>query len=798
MLLASLLVPSAFANPDIGVQYLSSSNDFIFQAFQEDFDLCSCQQATQTLYLKNTDVFSTKITLSSNLDYVSFSQSQVVLEPNQEAVVTATIAVPCDVKRSDNLIIQASSTANVKKYIEQSVDIEKCHNVRIALYEDTLNASLCEPFTTTIRVENSGVHDEVYSIDVMPFGDYVSLSEQDVLIPAQGFVDIDVLVNLPCDVYGVQQLTYLVTAKQTGSAAKVVQTINLPATYDFSLLGPEALSLCPDKEFTTELYVTNEESFPQELELSVRSPLFVKVIYPLVDGKESRTVLLQPNETVAVTLHSQAKEMHKGDHSVTFTASSSIDGSSREISLPLIVENCYDVQTSLYVGQKKYVCGGDAFDIPFAIHNKGVKPVNLVLDIQGTDMLSFENHTITVDADYWLDYPIKGLISTDEQSSYPVTVSVFQDDELVNSHSFKLVVNTLKACHKFDVQKDELSVRFDKDSFDVPVKNKGTRYGTYELSLVNEPYFLELDKDVVSAGSTQKKAVPVLIDPLAVELYLMQNNLTSLLGQSFTFTLEALHEDSQIVYAHNLTLQFKDYSWFSKLWSTIYYMNVCTLLFIVLGVLALLFFILFLARIGSNWRFSMRWSLAIVLVIILLLAVAGVFIVYGVPSKADMYTQHDLSQSTSTHFFLAEDQKASFALDEYFVDPDDDIVLYGVQTIDENVLSYNLDGSQLTLIPQDDWYGTTWLYVFATDSYNETAVSEPILVEVLPVEDYTPQQCFAFFCGYINLVVLFFFFLFLVLTFSLRRKHKAQIPPGKKNVQKKPARKQAKKSAKKK
>ena len=765
-----VLSSSAVLADNIYVNELPASNDFIFQAYQENFDLCACQSITEKVTVINTDVFSTKISFSANEDYVSFSQDAVVLAPNQQADVLLRIDVPCNRKRDNTLVIQAHSTANVDKFITQNLAISDCRNVQIGIYNASLQESICEPFTSTIRVENKGPFPEIYSIDVKPYGDYVSLDNQDVLIAPHEYANISARFNLPCYFYGDQKITYFATGKKSKASAKVTQLLHLPTIYNFSLSAPESFRTCMGKTKSFSLTIKNEENFDQNFTLSTKGPNFAKITYPIINDIAQTTILVHGNSSSTVKVLLSPNNFHEGNYSFIVYVTESNKGTTKSIPISLFLDNCYDLSTYIDVPKTKYVCGGDIFEIPLSVHNNGIKNTSVEVELAGTNMLSVDNSSYIVGAESSRVIPIKATINKDIAAAYPITISTKQQGKLIDTHTFTLSVDTSSTCYRIDLLDNSVNLLYDKVEFDLPVKNRGTRFGSYSFALKDAPNFLFLETTSLDLGKTQRGSLKFYVDAAAVAEYLDNQTVKSAIGETVPFKIVMTHDDSQTQYVYDVLFSFKDYSLAHKAFWTIYQTNNCTLLFVVLCLTAIVFFVLFLSRLSKKRHFVFRHKLFVILLIILLLAVGTIFLVYGVPSKAMLYTQHDLSNSTSTHFLLSEDKASNIDLTNLFVDPDNDIVSYGVVGIDDLVLSSKIDGSNLILTPAKDWFGTTWLYLRATDAYNESASSDPILVEVLPVEDYTLKQYFSILCAYFNLVILAILSLFIFLTFSLLKK----------------------------
>lgn len=738
------------------------SYDFTFKADYNNLAVCPCSTVTQPITITNTGTYPTIFTLSDNLDYVQLSANEIVIGPGQTSIVLASITAPCDGKGYEELVLEVTSSFQIKKQIIQTIEFLECSNTQLSLSDLNLTENICEPFSTSLFITNTGTFVEEYLIEPPAIAGTVTLSAGSVLLPPKATAEIKATYDLPCELSGDYELDYLVTAKQTDEKQYATQLLSVPADYDFDLEGPSSATICQSDSHTFSVLLSNKNNFANDFHFDVDAPIFVDFPY--------ETITVQANEAVELNLTINPEyRQYIGDDKIEIEVTSKFGEIKKELSINLSVENCYDPSAGFWIPKTKYVCADDETSMPFTLVNEGSKSVDIKVFAHGTDMVFFEEPVYTLEPYSSIEVPLHFVISEEVDQRIPVLIEVFRGDELLFDKSFTLSVDTKEFCYLAAPIKDNLEVRYNSQSLDFVVRNEGTRYNSYSVDL-SAPDFITLDPENFEMGSSDKKRLNFYF--LDSEDYLADNNLTTLIGTTVPVSLEITNLDSGEVFYSDMSIEFVDYPFITRAakyaWNKVYYTDSCILVTILLLLLLFAFLLVFLIKRKNYFRFPV--ALTIILIALIIIAALVVFLTYGVPTKGMWYTSYDLETNSTTHLLIEEDGKADYDLNEFFFDPDGDIVSYEVIQINESELGYELKDNLLELEPVKDWNGMTNIRLAATDAYDEVAISNSIRVDVLPVEDYTCKEFYLSACAYFNLALFILLCILIFLTFSFRFK----------------------------
>ena len=796
---------------NIQVTVIDMNSNYIFKSPYSGFEVCRCGTISDVVEITNTGVYDSRYTLKSDKDYVTFSEPYFEVKAGKTKSVPVFLNMPCDVGRSETVSFSATSSFNDEKVFDQKIELLDCQNLVAGLYETNLEEQVCEPFTTSFRIQNTGAFNEVYHIAVSPFEDSVRLSTEDIMIPAGSSADVFAHYALPCDVYGNHELKYTITATKNQMKSKLTQNLFIPQDYDFSVTGPQSLSVCDRTQSDYTVVLRNNNNFTDTYTVIVDKPSFVDVTYPVVQDKEVTTFDLVAGGEVAIPFSiNYAQKEDVGNVPISIQVISENGDITKELITSLDVLNCVDLTSHLFTSDGNIgLCGGDDFTIPFAVENAGVTPAAYfdfgIIDPTGFLSLDMDNTIIsgpeTTNMNVIVDVP------ESVNTSYEVDGSIvtYFDYGLENQNLFTISVDPATVCYAIEPSRDKIKKYYGVEGFDISVENEGLRSGTYDVRLVGAPSYLDLLTSEVTLDVEEKTDLFFAVNQSALAVFV---NATPELPDAFTSQpkLVFIHQGSDTVFDYDLEVVLAtSHPWYVNAWESIKETPLCTLAFFGLAFFALLFLLTSIIRaVQNNTKFSARKVLGVVLIAILLISAIVVLSTQGVPAKSNYFTSYDLETNSTRHLLLEEDHDLEVDMSTLFFDADDDIVTYGVMSIDSEVLAYEIEGNELELTPVQDYNGASTLVLFATDAFNETAVSEDIYVEVLPVQDYSLVDFFNLVCSYVNWIVLALLALFIWLTFSFRKvaqpKNKvqrvAQASPYKKPVaKKKSVKKVAKKSA---
>jgi hypothetical protein len=175
----------------------------------------------------------------------------------------------------------------------------------------------------------------------------------------------------------------------------------------------------------------------------------------------------------------------------------------------------------------------------------------------------------------------------------------------------------------------------------------------------------------------------------------------------------------------------------------------------------------------------------------------AVFLI-GKPAPEQRYER--LADGNATVIEWYQDTEHTIDLQQYFFDPDMDIINYSVSQ-PANIRA-SVQGTMLTLKPDEGFAGSNTMIVTATDSKGATAESPEFTLNVIGERNLSFQQCLNLWCTHIILVELLLLMLVLFLVLLTIKEYRPKPYAGNvlvvvsKTARKQPAKRVAKKSAK--
>lgn len=767
------LIPHVQARDSIDVENRSVNADFEISASFRTLSLCECATSTQNLQVSNPGSYPITVHLESENGYVRFAQSEVQVDPGRTETVIAYIKAPCDAPDKDTILIKATSSLGKTKAFTQDIEFSNCQNLRAGLAEREVNASVCQPFSTSLTVKNTGSFRETYEIAAADFSDSIVLSEDRVTLDSGQTKDVFIYYNLPCDIYGEHDADFIVRAVKNNRKATLKQTINIPQDYAFSLDLPSQMPVCQEDEKSDafRFAFTNDNNFTDTYRIKEDLPSFADDDLPLVGRFFPETVTLKPGEDYVKNISlSSLDDVDEGTYPVSFTVTSRNGDVTKTAAGNISVSDCHGGALSFSdTTDKLYACARDDFSKEFTIANTGSQDSDYELLLNAPDFMTLPADKLSLDAGE-NESEEMGLVIPDNISmEYPITLELYGKGGLLDTAGFTLVVDDREECYGVGLDDTSQDMLYTSDNITFKVTNDGTRHGIYTLDILNASGVLDLSAGELGLGATETKTLNIIVDK--DELKNATASDSDLIGTVVEKTLMVTHEQSGLVTYVPVTIEIVDHSIWHKAWSYLASLPACTLIFLSLALIFVIsLFILALRLASANRFFAARWQVLLWGLALVIVAFAIVSIIYGFPGQSTFYTQYNLTTDSLNHVLMVEDSSYTFDYDEYFFDPDDNIETYGVRDVNESILSFSINGSNLTITPVEDWYGATDIELFVVDEYNESASSGPVLVEVLPREDHTVVSFFNAGCEYFNVAMLLLVIIVIFFALSLPKR----------------------------
>ncbi|MFP4523078.1 MAG: hypothetical protein ACLFNM_00830 [Candidatus Woesearchaeota archaeon] len=763
----------------IHVTLIDMNKGFSVSSPYSGFELCTCATMTDSIQITNTGSYTSQYSIQTNKDYVVLSTTEVDIAPGASEEILLYINAPCGVSGSQDLDIQITSVYGDTQVLTQELNFKTCQNLVTGLYNTTLTQEVCEPFSTSFQIHNVGLFTEEYTIDVEKFEDYATLSSDSIIIPSGSKANVYVHYNLPCDVYGEHELAYDVQAQGSQLKAQLTQQLNIPQEYPFSLLGPQNISSCVRDGLEFPLFLQNDNNFTETYTIDIDAPSFVHATYPEIEGEPSPHITLEAGKSVTIPVTVEAvKPSKEGEYTINVEAISQNGDIVKELSINASLLNCYELSTYNYAPHEKFSrCGLDTGNQRFTVKNDGVRETDVGFVLYAPEFFELNQTSIHVGAHDEQDIELLyTLPNPNKTTSHEVTIETYRAGNIVDVNTAVFKVEPVKDCDSLTVTPSSRTKHMSTEQLVFTVKNDGLRYGVYDVAVQNLTPYLSLENtSQIALGKSESTQIifDVNQDTLTQD-FSMINASEDLVSQP---TLVFTQDYSGVQISKSLSIVLKqDHPWHVNAYNWFMEQSTCRKIAMGLSALFLVALIVLIIRASQGRKFVGRKVLGLVLLALIFLSAAALLYTQGIPTRDTFYTTYDTQTNSTRHIILEEDRARTFDLTNFFADPDDDIVSYNVTSINESELQYELFTQDhiLKLVSAQDWSGSTTIEMTATDSYNSTAQSDVIVVDVMPVEDYTPIEFFDLACGYINWGLFLLTAMMAWLLFSLRQKKSTQ------------------------
>ena len=715
-----------------------------------DSAVCSCADDTVAFGIANLGSFPTAYTISSEQG-LALSAQAVVLDPQQQIIITAQVPSQCGVYgEGEPLTFRVQDGFNQEQRVTIIPQRQDCLESSFALDAVNKTVSACAPIESTLYITNQGQVTETYAVFTDPAT--TSLSASAVTLPAQTTGQIDATFRYACGTTGSETLEFDIQTENEGLTYVVAQDITFEDNYSFTIEGSESIEHCQEESGQQILRITNPQAFPNQFTAQLEGATGLSL--------SEETFWLGPNSEKEIILTSNLSSAGTYDFTV------SVDGLYGEYNVQyndsVTVNNCYDIDLAGFT-QRKFVCQEDSFSEDLTLINTGTEEITVGLVLAGSENVALEDSIVTIAQNESVQVPL--LFAVNETGKETVRIEAYRNGEIIAQKSFPLTSDSLATCYGLDVP-SRVRVEFDETEFTLPVQNDGTRYGTYDITATDDQDTLFALDTQVALGRTEKTNIPFAVLN-TVEI-----------GDVYNLSLSFTHEQSNEQFDYLVQVQITNDPWWQRASQSI--MTFCQetdrchkismgLLLLILVAVAFIVF-----REYSNRIYTFRLPIFLIAIALALISLLVVYATQGIPQ---LYEENDLSGYTTTNLLLEEDTPRVFNLSGFFFDPDGDIELYGLSDLDETVLAYTLEGDQLRLIPETDWSGSTMIKLFAVDAEGAIAESQSIRVDVFEVADYSVWGYYDVLCAYVN---VFLFWVLLVLLVTLLFYPKGEAKPEKK------------------
>lgn len=564
-ILASILAGSA----------LAQVSDFDFLASSKSLDICMCGSDEVLFKIKNPTGSSEGYLISTSgpgKELAELPFSYVTLKPGAEIDVPVPINALCREKGDRELRVKATSDSGLVKQINVDINTKNCVNIGIRNPEYKQDSCQCQATVFEFNLSNPGVFRETYYISVEEFKNFTLMSANTVTIDPGSWGKIFVQVSPPCNVVGLQNLTLIIKAKNSGFVARKPYFLNIKNCYDFtfnaggfrSIYDAEGnyLGRAPSDD--------PQENYTACSSETTRIPLLLENIgasvnnYTVSMGPNVPSwVSLDLNDSITLARNATARfdlvlnppEGETFEGNITLLAQGSIAGGQKQAQVPLTLEDCYGFSIE-FIDQANQVCCFPN-QLRLNLTNTGSFEETFSMSLDGPEWASFSSSQLSVPANEsrTLDVLFQPPCDLNSQETITVTSTLEkQSINLTSSASTSFEVVDINSCQQAEIEDLQFLANSKANTYygdyEIPLKiyNKGIRPANYILTL-EAPEWMRLEPDIIGLGPGAQ----------AVVLLKTQAPPDAQAG-AYDIAVIAEPDDSEAQYRQVFSIRLKEYS----------------------------------------------------------------------------------------------------------------------------------------------------------------------------------------------------------------------------------------------
>jgi hypothetical protein len=716
LVITLFLIPLAHA--EIIVQ--PASNDFSVQTGMSAnaLEICSCSTFKDELIVTNTGSFAATYAISSNLDYVRFSESTFTLNPKESHTLYYMLADTCT-QKEDTLQITLHSNLGITKTITKTFSIGECQNLKASLV--ALNDTIlpCQVAQYKLFVQNIGNYDEQYAVSSdAKYEGFLNYSDKLFILKPGQIKQVNVHLRLECNKYGNFAIPFHVDTTTSNLQSDFTHQLTIIPKYDYSISSDQKQYLaCTYDDTKIKFNIQNEVGIPNKYAITIKNVDDLKLQY-----QKDAILPGYGFEQPEILIKNPKKD---GFTNLIVEVTDELGNVKKNLPIQVETGSCTNLHISYQepAEVKDPLCP-TTLTYLIEIDNKGKfdEKINLLTD-QPEGKITFNMPEFTLQSGKKIQ--VKAFVETaDLDAEQQFTIQVLRWGEQIQSKTFSYKTMSDYTCNKLVGTNVKQIVRIDDTKASFRFKNTGYAPNTYDLSIVG-PDWVSLETDKLDLAMNNEQWINLKFDA---------DN--QLLAGKYDFKLIAQPTGKGYRYEIPLSLTVRNKTYFERAYEFIFLNNCRLSIFIGAAIIVALLLVLIIIKITApNYQYKLsnrieKYSkIAYTLLAIWLIAALFVVLIFGIPNLPKSY--HAQTNSSALYFEWPQDAKFKITLSKYFSDPDKDTLTYSTDGTEH--VKAQIKGDTATLTPQSGWYGKEIITFIATDSQGGSSPGKPMTLSVVQV-----------------------------------------------------------------
>lgn len=705
------------------------SNDFALYALDnEQVKACQCEIKRDFITIENVGNFYSEYDVSAESDtagWVKITNTRFSLPPKHKIEIPVYIEIPCGVTGIYDYVIRVSSNYGRVKYLERTIRTDKCQNSQLDVKFNKNETNLCEAVKMNVDIKNTGTFAETYKLSFGTFEEYINISQKEYYLQPQESKKIEATIKLPCEMYGVFEIPVILYSEKNKFENKIIKSLNVINQFDHSIIVDSDVEFCSRIPQTHSFTIKNEIDVPNNFEIMLKAPDFVSI--------DKRTLHLEGLASSSIVMNIKPEKGDEGEYKAKIIVTSNLGNIEKEKDFNIVVKNCYDFDTSIELYESpgveittdKTCCGKKNYLIK--IQNKGETDEIYNIAIDGPSWIRAEENSVSLHpSEHKLVKIYADLPCSDESYLITFRVSLDRFKQVVEEKTLNISSYTQHTCHLIDIEEDEVSATKEDTIIPVIIKHKGVEGGGYKVELDNELYYIKETSFSLYPGESR-----------ALHLIAKDNVSNAEFGRYILKPEFSFIDIPEIRYEDHIGVKLKNISWLKRSWLFLIYGVdwgrpgwcgwLAIALLLIIGITAFLI-IKFNKKMFVRKDRIMNFSLMAILGLLALVMVA-LFIFKPWPSHEYIDNGCSICKENSVVLTIEENSNLKVNLDNYFKDPDFDVLKY--TATQPGHINTRIEENILTLTPEHNWVGEETLIITADDGKGGVKDSPVIYVRVL-------------------------------------------------------------------
>jgi uncharacterized membrane protein len=482
--------------------------DFSAYAEHKEVSICQCSTAAEQITITNTAPITSLYTITTEgagSEYIQTIPDKLTLESGQTGQVFNIITATCNVKGDKELTTYISTTTGTTKKIEQKITFKECDNTQVEIFNENSTITTCpsEQKEFKIKITNTGTFKEEYEIKTDKYADWMTTDNETIKIEAGQSKTATLYFKSPEDKFGTYNFNAYVKAINNHQEIQVPLTAQVDACYWFQLTAEQPrYEICDAEETRIPVLLKNTAEVANNYEITYNGPAWTKI-----DAKEAK-VEAGKDVTLGIIVK-PAEHFEGGDYFATIKAKEKISGQEQNITIPLYVNECYEL--AIKANKQDSICQGETIIYPITIENKGSysQLVNVhaegIMEAWTTTYIKANNEST---AEFVLEVPADKL-----SGKLYFTATIDGRNESAKAQTY-LNVLTQEKCYKPSIELEKTIQAGTESERTIPliVKNTGIRTATYIVTL-DAPEWIQADKTRLTLAAGEEDVVYLTATP---------------------------------------------------------------------------------------------------------------------------------------------------------------------------------------------------------------------------------------------------------------------------------------------